>query len=134
MSSSGSSKSGGSNKRQRTKFVIARLTDQEHAALTELAEKRGLSPGALIRQTLLGVPPGPNVRRPTADAKLLIRVLAELGKIGSNINQYTRSRNRGRESDDLDVAMEAALRELLEWRLALMQALGYERHRKPPQD
>ena len=28
-------------------------------------------------------------------------------------------------------ALEAALNELLEWRMALMQALGYERNRKP---
>ena len=133
MSSSGSSKSGGSNKRQRTKFVIARLTDQEHAALTELAEKRGLSPGALIRQTLLGVPPGPNVRRPTADTKLLVKALAELGKIGSNINQIAHHLNAGRPGDATEATIEAALRELLEWRTALMQALGYDRHRKPPE-
>ena len=76
-----------SNKRKRTKFVVARLSPDEHAAITALADKRGMSPGALIRQTLLNVPPGPNIRRPSIDTKLLAKTLAELGKIGSNVNQ-----------------------------------------------
>ena len=38
--------------------------------------------------------------------------MGELGKIGSNVNQYAKSRNMGRESDSLDLAMEAALRDL----------------------
>lgn len=123
----------GSQKRKRTKFVIARLSDQEHAAIIELADKRGMSPGALIRQTLLGVPPGPNTRRPTVDTKLLAQVLAELGKIGSNINQIAYHLNAGRPGDVMEGSIDGALHELLEWRMALMQALGYERNRKPPQ-
>jgi hypothetical protein len=119
-----------SNKRRRTKFVIARLNDEEHAAIAAIADKRGLSPGALIRLTLLNVPPTPGVRRPTADVKLLAQVLAELGKIGSNINQIAYHLNAGRPGDVMEGSIDAALTELLEWRMALMQALGYERNRK----
>jgi hypothetical protein len=119
-----------SNKRRRTKFVIARLSDEEHTAITAIADKRGLSPGALIRLTLLNVPPTPGVRRPTADVKLLAKVLAELGKIGSNINQIAYHLNAGRPGDVMEGSIDAALNELLEWRMALMQALGYERNRK----
>ncbi len=118
-----------SNKRQRTKFLTARLTPGEHAAIAQLADKRGLSPGALIRQTLLNVPPGPSVRRPTADTKLLAKVLAELGKIGSNINQIAYHLNAGRPGDVTEGSIDDALRELLEWRTALMQSLGFERER-----
>jgi hypothetical protein len=125
--------SGGSNKRKRTKFVIARLNDQEHAAITELADKRGMSPGALMRQTLLNVPPGPSVRRPTVEVKLLAKVLAELGKIGSNINQIAYHLNAGRPGDVMEGSIEAAMHDLMEWRTAIMQALGYERNRKTPQ-
>jgi len=120
-----------SDKRKRTKFVIARLSDDEHSAITALADKRGMSPGALIRQTLLKVPPGPSVRRPTADTRLLAKALAELGKIGSNINQIAYHLNAGRPGDRIEGGLDDALRELLEWRTALMQALGYERNRKP---
>ena len=121
----------GSSKRQRTKFVIARLTPDEHADITALADKRGMSPGALIRQTLLNVRPA-RYRRPTVDAKLLAQVLAEVGKIGSNINQIAYHLNAGRPGDRVEGSLEESLRELLEWRTALMQALGYERKRKPP--
>jgi hypothetical protein len=121
-----------SSKRQRTKFVIARLTPDEHSAITTLADKRGMSPGALIRQTLLNVPPGTNVRRPTTDTKLLAKTLSELGKIGSNINQIAYHLNAGRPGDRIEGSLDAALRELLEWRTALMQALGHERNRKAP--
>jgi Bacterial mobilisation protein (MobC) len=122
-----------SDKRQRTKIVPVRVSPVEHAAITALADKRGLSPGAIIRQTLLDVPPGPTVRRPSADTKLLAHVLAELGKIGSNINQiaYRYNISDGRPTGNIEAALDAALRELLEWRTALMQALGYDRSRKP---
>ena len=124
--------SGGSNKRKRTKFVIARLSDEEHAAISALADKSGLSPGAMVRQTLLHIAPHSSMRRPSVDTKLLAKVLAELGKIGSNINQIAYHLNAGRPGDVMEGGIEAALNELLEWRMALMQALGYERNRKPP--
>ncbi len=73
-------------------------------------------------------------RRPasavTADVKLLAKVLAELGKIGSNINQIAYHLNAGRPGDVIEGSIQAALAELLEWRTALMQSLGYERNRK----
>jgi hypothetical protein len=34
----------------------------------------------------------------------------------------------------MEGSVDAAMNELLEWRLALMQALGYERNRKTKQD
>lgn len=124
-----------SNKRKRTKFVVARLSPDEHAAVAALADKRGMSPGALIRQTLLNVPPGPNVRRPSIDVKLLAKTLAELGKIGSNINQiaYRYNVSDGLPGGNIEGALDAALRELLEWRTPLMQSLGYDRNRRPPE-
>ena len=75
--------------------------------------------------------PLPKRRRPTVNTKLLGRVLAELGKIGSNINQIAYHLNAGRPGDVLDGSIEAALRELLEWRTALLHAIGEERNRKP---
>lgn len=123
---------GGSNKRKRNKFVIARLSDEEHAAISALADKSGLSPGAMVRQTLLHIAPHTSMRRPSVDTKLLAKVLAELGKIGSNINQIAYHLNAGRPGDVMEGSIEAALNELLEWRMALMQALGYERNRKEP--
>jgi hypothetical protein len=122
---------GGSSKRRRTKFVIARLSDEEHAAITALAEGSGLSAGAFIRETLLNVPPGRNIfRRPTAETKLLARVLAELGEIRSTIEQIADHQNAGRPGDVREGSIEAALRELMEWRGMLVRALGPERNRR----
>ena len=65
------------------------------------------------------------------DVAALTKVLFEIGKIGSNINQIAYHLNAGRPGDVMDGSIESALAELLEWRTALMQALGYERNRKP---
>jgi hypothetical protein len=67
-------------------------------------------------------------RKPAVEARLL----GELGKIGSNVNHYAKSRNMGRDSDSLDLAMEAALRDLLELRHACLQAIGQEPRRRGP--
>jgi hypothetical protein len=122
----------GSQKRKVTARIAVNCTPAQKAAILKKIDATGLSPSAMCLAVLLDVPLPPR-RRHGIDEKLLGQVLAELGKIGSNINQYAKDRNMGRQSDNLDLAMEAALRELLEWRTALMQALGYDRSRKPPE-
>ncbi len=77
---------GGSETRKRNQRLTIRFDEVEAAAIKELADRRGLSPGALLRHTLLNVPPGPGVRRPSTDAQAIARILAALGKIGSNLN------------------------------------------------
>ena len=61
-----------------------------------------------------------------------LRRQTTLGKIGSNINQIAHHLNAGRPGDVMEGSVDAAMNELLEWPMALMQALGYERNRKPP--
>jgi hypothetical protein len=120
-------------KRQRNHVRNARFNDPEDATIQEILDRSGLSFGALVRRVLFNAPALPRARpRPQVDIQTLVRVLGELGKIGSNINQYTKSRNMGRESDSLDLAMEAACRDLLELRLPLMQAIGQEPRRPGP--
>ena len=81
---------------------------------------------AMCLAVLLDVPL-PARRRPSVDTILLAKVLAELGKIGSNINQIAYHLNAGRPGEVMEGSIDAAMAELLEWRTALMQALGYER-------
>lgn len=119
-----------SNKRVRTLFIGARVSPAEHATITSIADCHGMSPGALFRQTILGIPPPPGRRRPTVNTKLMLQALAQIGKIGSNINQIAYHLNAGRPGDRIEGALDDALRELLDWRTLLMQALGAERHRK----
>jgi hypothetical protein len=120
----------GSQKRKVTARIAVNCTPAQKTAIMEKIDATGLSPSAMCLAVLLDVPL-PKRRRPTVNTKLLGRVLAELGKIGSNINQIAYHLNAGRPGDVLDGSIEAALRELLEWRTALLHAIGEERNRKP---
>ncbi len=120
----------GSQKRKVTARIAVNCTPAQKAAIMEKIDATGLSPSAMCLAVLLDVPL-PRRRRPSVDTKLLVQVLAELGKIGSNINQIAYHHNAGRPGDVMEGSVESALAELLEWRTALMQALGYERSRKP---
>lgn len=116
-----------SEKRKRTVLRPARFTPEEAARFDAKAAPYG-GASAFIRYVALDKP----LPRSKVEMQLLAKVLAELGKIGSNINQiaYRYNITEGRPSGSIEGALEAALNELLEWRMALMQSLGYERDRK----
>ena len=115
-----------SEKRQRTVLRPARFTPEEAARFDAKAKPYG-GASAFIRYIALDHP----LPRSKVEVQLLSQV-AEMGKIGSNINQIAHRYNmaEGRPSGNIEGALETALNELLEWRMALMQALGYERNRK----
>ena len=121
----------GSQKRKTTARIAVNCTPAQKAEIMKKIDATGLSPSAMCLAVLLDVPL-PARRRPSVDTQLLAKVLAELGKIGSNINQIAYHLNAGRPGDVTEGSIQAALTELLEWRTALMQSLGYERNRKPP--
>jgi hypothetical protein len=114
-----------STKRRRNVLLQSWLTPVEAQTVRRKAADAGVSVSEFMRSALFRYKP-----RPKTNTDALSKLGAEMGKIGSNINQYAKSRNMGRASDNLDLAMEAALRELLEWRGVVMQALGGERKRK----
>jgi len=122
----------GSQKRQTTARIAINCTPAQKAEIMKKIDATGLSPSAMCLAVLLDVPL-PARRRPSVDTQLLAKVLAELGKIGSNINQIAYHLNAGRPGDVTEGSIQAALTELLEWRTALMQSLGYERNRNPPE-
>jgi len=113
----------GSSKRKRTQMLTARFNEQEAAAIREMADSTGCSVGALIRHALLNVPPPRAIRRPSVDHKAVARLLGQLGAVGNNINQLAYHANVGRYRDP---AIEGAMRDLSEMRLACLQALGFE--------
>ena len=122
------SKTRGSEKRVMTGWLRARCSPEEEALIAKRAEDAGITPSELIRAATLGY------RLPASriEVAAVNHVLAELGKIGSNINQIAYHLNAGRPGDVKEGIIEESLRELLEWRTALMQSLGLERRRKPP--
>ncbi len=89
-------KKSGSENRGKTKVVGVRLNEAEHFELALKAEDAGLSIPAFIRKKLLDeVFTKPRKAAPSLDKKLLGMILAQLGKLGSNMNQIAHRLNEG---------------------------------------
>lgn len=88
-------KKSGSNKRKRQNQLLIRLTDEEQALLDHDAARVGTTTASYARQVLVDAPIPKQAKRPAVEAELLRKTLAELNKIGSNINQLARSHNQG---------------------------------------
>jgi len=114
----------GSEKRARKRHLTVRLTDDERAAIDLAAEAAGLMPGSYARQVMLGGPAPRAVRKSPVERRELVRLLGELGKIGSNLNQIAKSLNTGVVVYEVEIAV--ALRAVMDMRDAVMLALGRE--------
>lgn len=76
---------------RRTKRVEVRLTEAEERDLISLASDGGLSVSDMIRKMALGS--RPINKKATPERAAFIKGLAELGKIGSNLNQIAKALN-----------------------------------------
>lgn len=97
---------------KRKLMVYVRMTSEEKQKLFSLAASHGLSPSDYIRVRTLEA--RPVTRKAGPDRAVFIAALAELGKIGSNVNQIARTLNYRNKSGDLprvpDELVEYALR------------------------
>jgi hypothetical protein len=116
--------SSGSEQRQRQAALRVRLTEGEQAQLAAAAERAGLTLAGYARSVLLAAPPLRQSRRPPVERAELSRLLAQLGKIGSNVNQLARAANTAAEVAEAD--LRAAAADLAILRTAIMAALGRE--------
>jgi hypothetical protein len=116
-----------STKRQRSILRQTWLTPAEDAIVQRKMKAAGVTMSELIRLSLFGYKPP----RRQDETEALSRLSGEIGKIGGNINQIAYHLNAGRPGDRVEGRLDEALRELLEWRTAVMHALGAERNRKP---
>lgn len=112
----------GTEKRQRSRLVAVRCTDAELATINAAAMRAGMAVGAFMRHQAIGTPGPRSVRRPQVDRVELARVLAALGRYGSNVNQLARVANSGGEPDSDELAAAAAA--TMDMRNMLMRALG----------
>jgi Bacterial mobilisation protein (MobC) len=115
-----------SKKRRADTLRQAWFTKTEAAKLDTLAEPYG-GFANLVRAALLD-------RRPRAskyDLQALARLSYEIGKLGGNVNQLAKRANEGRYNAD---AIEDAAREITEWRGMVLEALGEQRPKPPPDD
>ena len=76
--------------------IAVRLTDDDHSFLEQTAKDAGLSVGAFLRTIALGTAGARAVKRPPIDRKQLAKLLGEIGKLGSNVNQIARWANTDR--------------------------------------
>lgn len=107
----------------REHFVAVRCNATEHAAMTAKAADAGLSVGAYLRMLAVGAAGPRAMRRRPIDKEELARLLGEIGKLGSNVNQIARVVNTtGNLPATHDLAALAA--DVQTMRAALMKALG----------
>lgn len=89
----------------RTITVRVRFTPLEKSQLAETAKSRGLSMSDLLRTTALNA--APLYRKASPERAAFIKGLAELGKIGSNVNQIARTLNvHAKTGGPLPVSLE----------------------------
>ena len=97
-------KSSGAEAAKLSKLIAIRYSLQEYAALKNKAQRAGLSVSAFVRLEASGIKPR---RKTTPDQRLAVRYLAELGKIGSNLNQLARCANMNQAgAQEIDAARQ----------------------------
>lgn len=89
----------GSQQRQRQQSVRARVTPDEYAAIEKRARAAGLSTAAYLRACALGDKGPRSQRRPPVELEQFGKAIAELNKIGSNVNQIAHAVNLGKDPD-----------------------------------
>ena len=112
----------GSEKRQRQPHIDFRVTEIEKQEIADKAKAAGLDVGAYCRAQCLGASKIRAQRRPAVEAELLARLLGELGKIGSNLNQIAHKLNMDAPVNPKDIKL--ALTELRTLNLAITKAAG----------
>ena len=133
----------GSERRQRIETIHVRVYPPEMERLKAEAAAAGMSAAGYLRAGRLGEgASGPRVRRrlPVIEATLLAQAVAELNRIGNNLNQTARALNElrliGIESgndrlarviDDMREVNQDALRDLKVTMRATREAAGYDR-------
>lgn len=80
--------------------IRVRVTPAEKRRIWQMALEAGNTPSDYMRlRTMAATQP---LRRvPTPDREVLLNLMAELGKIGSNVNQIARALNRSDETGQL---------------------------------
>lgn len=115
-------KKSGSETRQRNRVLQVRLTDAELAEIDAMADRAELSPASYARAILLDTPAPRAKRRPAVDTVQVAKLLGEIGKIGSNVNQIAYQLNGGKGASETAIA--TALADVATIRKACMEALG----------
>lgn len=95
-------------KTPRTNAIRIRITPEERAAIEAAGDRVGLGVSSFARMVVVqavGLKPAePPRRRPDVHAQALARWIAELGRIGNNLNQCARVLNMGNMVEAAELA------------------------------
>ena len=111
----------GTERRKKTVSVTSRYDAEEFAELEAAASRAGLTRASYQRVQSLSKPKTRSTRRPPVERELLARALAQLGKIGSNLNQIARATNMGKDERE---QLQDSLAALYEPARLIREALG----------
>ena len=82
-----------SQTRQRKYGVYVACTEEERDAINKKAAEAGLSAAGFLRACALNKVTARTKRRPPVDREILEKAIAELRRVGNNINQIARAAN-----------------------------------------
>ena len=103
------------------------MKPEQRGYVERQAEAGGVSMSEYMKAAAMGVAPLKSRPRVDVDRKMLAQLLAEVGKIGSNLNQLARAANQQQLMTLEDYRNLKEMRQALaEIRDALMEALGRE--------
>ena len=112
----------GTETRQRGKLLQIRVTADELAEIEAQAAAAELTTASYARSILLSAPAPRARRRPAVEAQEVARLLGELGKVGSNLNQIAYHLNTGETVGANSIA--EAMADVQAMRDACLAALG----------
>jgi len=111
----------GSETRKKTIPVTSRYDEAEFAELDEAASRAGLTRASFQRVQSLAAPKTRSTRRAPIERETLAKVLGQLGKIGSNLNQIAHAANVGVAGR---LVVNGAIQDLRAVLPTLLEALG----------
>lgn len=118
-------KKSGSENRQAHVFIGFRATADDLAEIDAGAERTGLTRSAYVRARSVAAPKTKATRRPSTTTVTLARILGQLGKTGSNLNQIAHHLNAGGEfTRSTRLKIENALTELREVSREIVKAIN----------
>ena len=106
------------------KFIAVRCTLDDHAFIGETAAQAGMSIGAFLRTLALGTAGARAVKKPRIEREQLAKLLGEIGKLGSNVNQIARWANTDKRAPD-DRVLALMREDIAAMRAEVMKALDH---------
>lgn len=122
MQATGQERKKPSEQRQKNRIANFRVTADEYRQIESNAERGGLTFGSYLRTRALTSPTTRAMRRPMMEKVIMSKLVAGLGRSGSNLNQIARAMNSG-ETVLID-QIQSALAEHRQILAAVIETLG----------